>query len=410
MSDPNNLFAIILGGGRGERLFPLTRDRAKPAVPMGGKYRLIDIPISNCINSGIKQIRLLTQFNTTSLHRHIFETYNFDIFTRGNIQILAAQQSSEGGDWFQGTADAVRSYWKNFSSTDASHFIILAGDHLYRMDYQKFFNSHLESNADVTVAVRPMPISVADQLGVVKTDDKNQIVKFVEKPQTREEIEDLIDSNTAPGQILSSMGIYIFRREILEAALNFDGNDFGKNIIPSSIKHFKTTAYKFDEYWEDIGTMDAFFKANIELTEKQSLFTFYNPENPIYSRPRFLPGSHFRDAKIDKSIITDGVRIGKATILNSVLGLRSIVQDDVYMEETYMMGADFYETNGDTPLGVGSGSRLKKVILDKNVRIGKNVVLENRDGIQNKVSDNYCIRDGIIVIPKGTTLPDNTII
>lgn len=410
MSDPYNLLAVILGGGRGERLFPLTRDRAKPAVPIGGKYRLIDIPISNCINSGIKQIRLLTQFNTTSLHRHIFETYNFDIFTRGNIEILAAQQSSEGGDWFQGTADAVRSYWKNLRNSDASHFIILAGDHLYRMDYQKFFKTHIESNADVTVAVRPMPLSVADQLGVVKTDDEDRIVKFVEKPQTREEIKELIDPNTGSNQILSSMGIYIFRKEILETALKFDGNDFGKNIIPASIKQFRTTAYKFDEYWEDIGTMDAFFKANIELTEKQSLFTFYNPKHPIYTRPRFLPGSHFRDAKIDKSIITDGVRIGKATILKSVLGLRSIVQDDVYMEETYMMGADFYENNGDIPLGVGSGCRLKKVILDKNVRIGKNVILENREGLQNKKGDLYCIRDGIIVIPKGTIIPDNTII
>ncbi len=410
MSDFPNLHAIILGGGRGERLFPLTRDRAKPAVPIGGKYRLIDIPISNCINSGIKQVRLLTQFNTASLHRHIFQTYNFDIFTRGNIEILAAQQSSEGGDWFQGTADAVRSYWKNLSYLDASHFIILAGDHLYRMDYQKFFKAHLESNADVTVAVRPMPVSVADQLGVVKTNDEDQIVKFVEKPQTSKEIEELIDPNIGSDQILSSMGIYIFRKEILEQVLKFDGNDFGKNIIPASIDKFRTTAYTFDDYWEDIGTMDGFFKANIDLTKEKSAFTFYNPNYPIYTHPRFLPGSQFKNTKINKSIITDGVQIGNATISNSVLGLRSIVQDDVHMEETYMMGADYYESNGNIPLGIGSGSRLKKVILDKNVRIGKNVILENQEGIQNRQCDLFCIKDGIIVIPKDTVIPDNTII
>ncbi len=410
MNNSLKLYAIILGGGRGERLFPLTRDRAKPAVPIGGKYRLVDIPLSNCINSNIKQIRILTQFNTASLHRHIFQTYTFDIFTQGNIEILAAQQSLEGGDWFHGTADAVRSYWKRFSQLDASHFIILAGDHLYRMDYRDFFRFHINSDADVSVAVKPMPVSLAHQLGVLKTDKDSRIIKFMEKPQTEKEIEDLLDTHTRKDQVLSSMGIYIFRKEVLDEALSLDGNDFGRNIIPASIKHFCATAYRFNGYWEDIGTIGTFFKANMDLTEKNSAFTFYDHQQPIYTHPRFLPGSHLTDAGIYNSIISEGTRIGKATIKHSILGLRSVVQDRVCMEHTYLMGADYYDSDGDIPLGIGEGSKLKKVILDKNVRVGKNVILENRKGIENNDDTLYCIRDGIIVIPRGTVIPDNTIL
>lgn len=406
--------AIILGGGRGTRLTPLTSPRAKPAVQIGGKYRLIDIPMSNCINSGIRNIQILTQFNTASLHRHIFRTYKFDSFSRGNVSLMAAQQTMENTNWFQGTADAVRSYWKDLRRIQATHYVILAGDHLYKMDYRDFLQSALDVDADIAIAAKKIPKAEAEEFGLMSIDENNFITDFTEKPSL-----EYLDSSEGQkwhkeGEVLISMGIYIFKKEVLEEALKFDGNDFGKNILPASIKEYKTIAHIFDGYWEDIGTIRSFFNANINLTELNPVFTFYDPDYRVFTRPRFLPGSRIGNGEIKNSLINDGCKVGHAKLTNSILGIRSIVGNDVEMENVYHMGADFYENEHHAknlpPLGVGEGSKLKNVILDKNVRIGKNVVLENRRNVQDEEGDFYVIRDGIIVIPKGMVIPENTIL
>ncbi|MEA3287431.1 MAG: glucose-1-phosphate adenylyltransferase [Candidatus Marinimicrobia bacterium] len=408
-SNKTRLGAIILGGGRGERLSPLTSYRAKPAVHIGGKYRLIDVPISNCINSGINLIHILTQFNTTSLHRHISRTYKFDIFSRGDIEILAAQQTNKNKDWFQGTADAVRSYWDRFEQMSATHYIILAGDHLYKMDYSDFFKHHLDTKADVSVAVRPMPLSTAPELGVLKADNSDSITRFVEKPQSPDLINELAEEIDGEKNVLASMGIYIFRKEILKEVLKIKGDDFGKNIIPHSIGTYKTTAYRFQGYWEDIGTIKTFFEANIALTEEKFKFTFYNEDYPIYTRQRFLPGSEIRGAKIEHSIICEGCKIGNAVIKDSIVGIRSVIGDGVTFNRVYNMGADYYEMVAQAAIhiGIGDNCELNNVIIDKNVRIGKNVKLINKAGLMEFKSDTVIIKDGIIIIPKNTTIPDN---
>ncbi len=403
------LGAIILGGGRGERLSPLTSYRAKPAVHIGGKYRLIDVPISNCINSGINLIHILTQFNTTSLHRHISRTYKFDLYSGGDIEVLAAQQTAKNKDWFQGTADAVRSYWDRFEQMNASHYIILAGDHLYKMDYSDFFKHHLDSNADVSVAVRPMPIATAPELGVLKADSHDSITRFVEKPQTPELINELSEEIDGEKQILASMGIYIFRKDILRKVLSIEGDDFGKNIIPYSIESYKTTAYRFKGYWEDIGTIRTFFEANIALTEEKFKFTFYNEDYPIYTRQRFLPGSEIRGATIEHSIVSEGSKVGNSTIRDSIIGIRSVIGDGVTFDKVYLMGADYFELipQAAIPIGIGDNCEMKNVIIDKNARIGKHVRLINIDGLDEYKSDIVTIKDGIIIIPKNATIPDN---
>jgi glucose-1-phosphate adenylyltransferase len=403
------LGAIILGGGRGERLSPLTSYRAKPAVHIGGKYRLIDVPISNCINSGINLIHILTQFNTTSLHRHISRTYKFDIYSRGDIEILAAQQTAKNKDWFQGTADAVRSYWDRFATMDVSHYIILAGDHLYKMDYSEFFKHHLDSNADVSVAVRPMPVSEAPELGVLKADPQGSISQFIEKPQSPALIDQLSEVVDGKQQVLASMGIYIFRKDVLEAVLGTEGDDFGKNIIPYSIDNYKTTAFRFQGYWEDIGSIRTFFEANIALTEEKFKFTFYNEDYPIYTRQRFLPGSEIRGARIDHSIISEGCKIGDADIKDSIIGIRGVIRDGVKLDRVYFMGADYFELvpQAEILIGLGENCEMKNVILDKNVRVGKNVRLINKDGISEYQDEYVIIKDGIIVVPKNATIPDD---
>ena len=403
------LGAIILGGGRGERLSPLTSYRAKPAVHIGGKYRLIDVPISNCINSGINLIHILTQFNTTSLHRHISRTYKFDIYSRGDIEILAAQQTAKNKDWFQGTADAVISYWDRFATMDVSHYIILAGDHLYKMDYSEFFKHHLDSNADVSVAVRPMPVSEAPELGVLKADPQGSISQFIEKPQSPALIDQLSEVVDGKQQVLASMGIYIFRKDVLEAVLGTEGDDFGKNIIPYSIDNYKTTAFRFQGYWEDIGSIRTFFEANIALTEEKFKFTFYNEDYPIYTRQRFLPGSEIRGARIDHSIISEGCKIGDADIKDSIIGIRGVIRDGVKLDRVYFMGADYFELvpQAEILIGLGENCEMKNVILDKNVRVGKNVRLINKDGISEYQDEYVIIKDGIIVVPKNATIPDD---
>lgn len=406
------LGAIILGGGRGERLSPLTSYRAKPAVHIGGKYRLIDVPISNCINSGINLIHILTQFNTTSLHRHIYRTYKFDIFSRGNIEILAAQQTADNKDWFQGTADAVRSYWDRFANMNVSHYVILAGDHLYKMDYSEFFRHHLEVDADVSVAVHPMPVREAPELGVLKAAQNDTISEFVEKPQDQSIIDSLTEETEDGPQVLASMGIYIFRKDVLEKVLKTSGDDFGKNMIPYSIENYRTVAYRFKGYWEDIGSIRTFFESNIALTEEKFKFTFYNEDYPIYTRQRFLPGSEIRGARIDHSIISEGCKIGNAEIKDSVIGIRGVIRDGSVLDRVYFMGADFFELapQTDIQIGIGENCEMRNVILDKNVRIGKNVRLVNQES-HNAYSDDYVtIKDGIIVVPKNKVIPDNYVI
>lgn len=408
MNIGRNLSAIIMGGGRGERLWPLTEHRAKPAVSIGGKYRLIDIPISNCIHSRIKNIYILTQVNTASLHRHIFQTYKFDMFTEGIIEILAAQQTLESTDWFQGTADAVRAYWSRFSKMPCSDFIILAGDHLYNMDYHKFYEFHLKSDADLTIATIPVPIEEASRYGIMATDSSNSITDFIEKPSS-DQVQPFIKKSELGEYVLASMGIYIFKKGVLDNALQFKGNDFGKNIIPATMKNLKTTAYKFGGSWEDIGTIDAYFKANIALTDHVPEFNFYDIKRRLYTHPRFLPGSKIEGADIRLSIINEGCRIGKAKINRSIVGIRSIISDNVVLDHVVHNGADYYTNDGsgaNVPGGIGENTVIKKAIIDKNVRIGKNVILENRSGIEEADLDYCVIRNGIIVVPTRTEIPD----
>ena len=408
MNIGQNLSAIIMGGGRGERLYPLTQYRAKPAVSIGGKYRLIDIPISNCINSRIKNIYILTQVNTASLHRHIFQTYKFDMFTEGIIEILAAQQTLESTDWFQGTADAVRSYWSRFSKMSSSNFLILAGDHLYNMDYRKFFQHHLDSDAELTIATIPISVEDADRYGIMATDSNDNITNFIEKPNA-EQIKPYIKKSELGEYVLASMGIYIYRKDALEKALKFEGNDFGKNIIPATMKKFKTVAYKFDGNWEDIGTIRAYYNSNIALTDPIPEFNFYEEKHRLFTHPRFLPGSKIEGADITSSIINEGCRIGKAKINRSIVGIRSIISDGVELDHVVHNGADNYSNDGvgaDVFGGIGKNTVIYKAIIDKNVKIGKNVILENRGNIEEADLEYCAIRNGIIVVPARTEIPD----
>ena len=408
MKSGRHLSAIIMGGGRGERLYPLTQYRAKPAVSIGGKYRLIDIPVSNCINSQILNIYILTQVNTASLHRHIFQTYKFDMFTEGIIEILAAQQTLDSKDWFQGTADAVRSYWSRFSTMSCSDFLILAGDHLYNMDYRKFYEFHQESDAELTIATIPVPIEQASRYGIMATDSNDRITDFIEKPN-KEQIKPYIKKSELGEYVLASMGIYIFRKDVLDEALKLKGNDFGKSIIPATIKTFKTSAYKFDGTWEDIGTIGAYYNSNIALTDPVPEFNFYEEKHRLFTHPRFLPGSKIEGANITLSIINEGCRIGKAKINRSIVGIRSIISDGVELDHVVHNGADNYSNDGigaNVPGGIGENTVIKRAIIDKNVKIGKDVILDNRNGIE-EIDFEYCaIRNGIIVVPTRTEIPD----
>jgi glucose-1-phosphate adenylyltransferase len=408
MNISKNLSAIVMGGGKGERLWPLTRYRAKPAVPIGGKYRLIDIPLSNCIHSNIKNIYILTQVNTASLHRHVFQTYNFDMFTEGNIEILAAQQTLEKSDWFQGTADAVRSYWHRFNKMPYHDFLILAGDHLYNMDYRKFYDCHLSNDADLTIATIPIPIEEANRYGIMSTDSLGKVTSFIEKPNEGE-LKSYIKNSELGEYVLASMGIYIFSKNILNEALKFDGNDFGKNIIPATMEKYNTFAYKFDGTWEDIGTIDAYYQANIALTDHVPEFNFYDTQHRLFTHPRFLAGSKIEGANISLSIINEGSRIGKATINRSIIGIRSFISDGVNLDHVVHNGTDFYTNDGSgskAPGGIGENTIIKKAIIDKNVTIGKNVRLVNDKNIDEDDYDFCSIRNGIIVVPTRTEIPD----
>jgi glucose-1-phosphate adenylyltransferase len=426
------VLAIILGGGAGTRLYPLTKLRAKPAVPLAGKYRLIDIPVSNCINSEILKIYVLTQFNSASLNRHLSRTYNFSGFTDGFVEVLAAQQTTENPQWFQGTADAVRQYLWILKEWDVDEYLILSGDHLYRMDYSLFVQRHRETNADITLSVVPIDEKRADAFGLMKIDDNGRVIDFSEKPkgealkrmQVDTTILGLTPEQAKQSPYIASMGIYVFKKEVLEKLLqaNPDQTDFGKEIIPASANDFNVQAYLFKGYWEDIGTIEAFYEANLALTRQpQPPFSFYDEKAPIYTRPRYLPPTKLLDCTITESMIGEGCLLKECRIHHSVLGIRTRVEADCIVEDSLLMGSDFYEPfaerqsnleQGKVSIGIGAGSTIRRAIVDKNACIGRKVLIVNKDRVEeaDREKDGFYIRNGIVVVLKNATIPDGTVI
>ena len=431
MPASRKLLAVILGGGAGTRLFPLTQQRSKPAVPLGGNYRLVDVAISNCINSDVLRMFVLTQYNSASLNRHIAQTYRFSHFSDGFVEILAAEQTPESPQWFQGTADAVRQVLPHIRDWGIDTLLILSGDHLYRMDYRQFLARHHETDADVTVSVIPSdPISAGD-FGLLKTDQDGRIVEFKEKPKG-EDLESMRVDTTTLGlsaqeasarPFLASMGIYVFKYDKLEAQLAADTSwvDFGKDVIPGAIQRGKVQAFVFDGYWGDIGTIAAFYKANMDLTSKVPKFNLFDAEAPVYTRARFLPPSKIDESEIRDSIMSEGCIINGAKITSSVVGLRSRISKGVHLDASYMMGADYYQTieemredvSSSLPrVGIGEGTLVTRAIIDKNARIGSNARLLNEAGILEADGEggSYYIRDGIILLPKNAVIKDGTIV
>lgn len=428
------VLAIILGGGAGTRLYPLTKMRAKPAVPLAGKYRLIDIPISNCINSNINKMYVLTQFNSASLNRHLSQTYNLSAgFGQGFVEVLAAQQTPESPSWFEGTADAVRKYQWLFQEWDVDEYLILSGDQLYRMDYSLFINHHRSTGADLTVAALPVDAKQAEAFGLMRTDHEGRIMEFREKPKGDSLLEMAVDTSrfglsaesAKERPYLASMGIYVFSRDTLFDLLhqNPSHKDFGKEVIPEALERGdRLKSYVFDDYWEDIGTIGAFYEANLALTQQPSPpFSFYDAEFPIYTRPRYLPPSKLVDSQITDSIIGEGSILKSCSIHHSVLGVRSRVEDEVVLQDSLLMGSDFFESSseravlkerGGIPLGVGKGTTVKRAILDKNARIGSNVTIVNKDHVEeaDRPEHGFYIRNGIVVVVKNASIPDGTVI
>lgn len=416
-----NVVAIVLGGGQGTRLSPLTSIRSKPAVPLAGRYRLIDIPISNCLNSGINKIYVLTQFLSVSLHSHIRRTYSFDQFNGGFVEILAAQQTMSGGtDWFEGTADAVRKTLTHIEEDGIEYVAILSGDQLYRLDFEAMLKTHIEGEADVTIAAKPVTSDDAKSLGVMRLDENDNVVGFLEKPQREEDINLVKNSpewmaNRGLGgddrDCLASMGIYIFSRETLfDVLTKTTYTDFGKEVFPAAIRARTVKMHLFDGYWEDIGTIRSFFEANISLAQKNPPFEFSSPQGPIYSRARFLPPTKLGDCKVKNSLIADGCTIGDGCVIeNSVVGVRAVIQSGTTVRNSILMGADFFEHDLDPapiPLGIGENSVIDTAIVDKNCRIGANVKIQGGDSFPDSedVHASFVMRDGIALIGKGTTL------
>ena len=409
----NDVLTLILGGGRGTRLFPLTHMRSKPAVPLGGKYRLIDIPISNCLHAGLKRIFVLTQFNSASLNRHIAQTYRLDMFSDGFVEVLAAEQTPESSNWFQGTADAVRRAARHFIGHDAEHYLILAGDHLYRMDFTELVDSHIESRADITIAAQPVTRDDAREMGIFRFDDRGQIGGFEEKPNAERLAEmggsippgtPMTGGVTAEKPFVASMGIYVFSRDVLLEILDQPGIDFGKEISPKALGSHVVNPYVFRGYWADVGTIASFYDANIQLTQRGAPFNFFHPRRPIYTHPRFLPGTRAHDCHIDSSIIAEGCYLDSCEIRESVVGIRTHVDSGSRITRSVLLGADFYEEEvaaSAVPLGIGRGVVLDRVIVDKNARIEDGVRLVNDAGVDHADGDGFYIRNGIIIVPKG---------
>lgn len=419
---------IIMGGGRGTRLFPLTHRRSKPAVPLAGKYRLVDIPISNCINSGLRQIYVLTQFNTESLHRHIGDTYKFDPFSRDFVHILAAQQTPGHDEWYQGTADAVRQNLSYFLEKPYRYFLILSGDQLYRMDYRTMLRQHQEAKADVTIATTPVERQAARSFGIMQTDDEGRIVRFCEKPGSDDALLDALRVSPAvlrkagmpeeAERFQASMGIYLFNRAALERCLDNDLKDFGGDIIPRAIQTDRVVSHVFKDYWEDIGTIGAFFEANLGLTRIIPSFNFFDASKPIYSRARYLPASKINKAEVEEALISDGCIISNAVIRRSIIGLRSVIESGCHISDSVIMGADYYnkvhvEADGSTrsePVLIGHNTRIHRTIVDKNARIGSHVVIDPGDRVKADIPPYCYIRDGVAVVPKSACIPDGTVI
>ncbi len=429
MTTPKRVLAVIMGGGRGTRLAPLTWERCKPAVPLAGKYRLVDIPISNCLNSGINRIFLLTQFNTASLHRHLKSTYNFDPFGGGFVDILSAEQTEKNVDWYQGTADAVRRNLVHFRVFPHELILILSGDQLYRMDFREIIDRHIATGADVTVAAIPVPVSQVEGLGLMRVNDDLSVLEFVEKPKDPAVISGLALSPaiekrlTAPSgekRCLASMGIYVFNRSALAEALDSTMADFGKEVIPGLLGRKKLFAHIFEGYWEDIGTVRAFFEANLALAQPLPPFNFFVSNAPIYTQDRYLPASKLNKCAIDHVVIGDGSILTDSTLKHCVVGIRSFIDENSSLEDVVMMGADFYETDeqlranvarGRPRVGIGKGCRIKGAIIDKNARIGDGCVLSpegKADG--DYVNSAIIIRDGVLVVPKGAVVPAGTVL
>jgi glucose-1-phosphate adenylyltransferase len=426
------VLSIILGGGAGTRLYPLTKLRAKPAVPLAGKYRLIDIPVSNCINSEIFQLYVLTQFNSASLNRHLTAAYNFSGFTKGFVEVLAAQQTPENPNWFQGTADAVRQYLWMFEDADVDEFLILSGDHLYRMDYRLFVERHRQTNADITISVVPMDEKRASDFGLMKIDDKGRIIDFSEKPKGDELKAMRVDTQSlgltaeqaAEQPYIASMGIYVFKKQVLIDLLkaSLDQTDFGKEIIPGAAGKYNLQAFLFDGYWEDIGTIESFFDANLALTQQPlPPFSFYDESAPIYTRSRYLPPTKMFDAQVTESMISEGCILKNCRVHHSVLGVRTRIGANCTIEDALIMGADMYEPfgervnkaeRGEISLGIGAGSTVRRAIIDKNARIGTNVQIVNKDNVQEaqREEEGFYIRSGIVVVLKNAIIANDTVI
>src|SRR5258706_95183 len=427
-TNTSNVLAVIRGGGKGKRLSPLTREGANPAVPLAGKYRLVDIPISNCINSGLRRIYLLTQFNSASLHRHISQSYKFDHFSGGFVEILAAEQTYADTSWYQGTADAVRKNMIHFMNHDWEYLLILSGDQLYRMDFRNIISVHTEAAADITISTIPVSRSEASSLGIMQMDAQRRITRFVEKPKDPV----VQDSLKLPREwystlqiegegdlFLASMGIYVFNREVIRQLLDNTLTDFGKDIIPQAISNMRVFSSVFQGYWEDIGTIRSFFEANLDVTSELPRFNFFDMAAPIFSRPRFLPGSKINGAQIDHAVISDGCILNHAVISNSIVGLRSSVGTGTALNRVILLGSDYYESHesimenekaGIPRIGVGSHCKIENTIVDKNARIGNNVVISPAGKPETMDHANYYIRDGIVIIPKNGVIPHGMVI
>lgn len=426
--DPSLVLSIIMGGGQGTRLFPLTRERAKPAVPLAGKYRLVDIPISNCINSGLKRVYLLTQFNSASLNRHVGQSFKFDVFSSGFVEILAAEQTFTSTSWYQGTADAVRKNLLHLKNMDFKYALILSGDQLYRMDFRQIIHDHISTSADITIATIPVERDPAKSLGIMQIDANNRITRFVEKPKEDHLLDSLLLDAKAleqleiPGgeqRLLASMGIYVFNKDVLFKLLESSFTDFGKHIIPQAIKEMRVMSHVFQGYWEDIGTIRSFFEANLDLTSDLPRFNFFDMAAPIYTRPRFLPGSKINAAAIDHAVVSDGCILNRCRIAQSIVGLRSLVDEGTMITRTVILGSDYYESAeslrqnpllGRPRIGIGRNTRIENAIVDKNARIGDNCVISPAGKPENVDHELYYIRDGIIIIPKNGIVPNGTVV
>ncbi|MEM6454645.1 MAG: glucose-1-phosphate adenylyltransferase [Acidobacteriota bacterium] len=417
-----HVITAILGGGQGTRLWPLTARRAKPAVPIAGKFRLIDIPISNSLHAGIAQIYVLTQFNSHSLHRHIAQTYRFDAFRDGFVSILAAQQSLDNRDWYQGTADAVRKNLGRLTDGDHSAVLILSGDQLYQLDLEDFVTDHREKEADLSIAVTPVAREEASGLGIMRVDRDGQIVEFVEKPKDEETLDrlaldqatlDALGFDAPAGSLLASMGMYVFGREVLRQVLLDDATrtDFGREIIPGAIDRLRVFAYPYRGYWRDIGTIPAFHETNLELTEPDPPLNLYHPDKPIYTHPRFLPGVKVHDCQIEQSLLCDGSVIAAARVKRSVIGIRSMVREGAVIEDSILMGTEGSQRSDDghpVPIGVGRNCEIRRAIIDRGARIGDGARLINADGVEHADGDGWAIRGGVIVVTQNAVIPAGT--